>query len=359
MKKSVKVGALAICVAIVSMFVACTTETVYKPNIIPDPNPYSFNNVDNHPHAEYDSYMKIDGKLDEDKYKNVEWLYGEDKPNSVQNATIEITSFIGEKGVFVGAKVEETGSNIWVNPERGSWTNSCLELYIGPIGQQKENCLVFEFDLQADGTTGNMRLAPKQPNEMDIHTTWDKMPIIAAQQIGGKVNTPECTGYTVECFYPWAYFEMGGWDVSDKQNFKVGIDPVHIFSLKYDGEEVGQNVTNTRIWSRWSEKVLPSIGWLNPDTYFRFDKNGLMKYNFTVNKSGDGNGSIITKNGEEFIYGWGTSTFIVKPRNGATVKKIQVNGQDYMSKLKDNNGSYEFDVKDPMGDLTIDVEFGF
>ncbi len=359
MKKSVKVGALALCAAVAATFAACTTETVYKPNIIPDPKPYTFNNLENRPHAEYDSYMKIDGKLDEEKYKNVEWLYGEDKPNAVQNATIELTSFIGEKGVFVAGKVEETGSNIWVNPERGSWTNSCLELYVGPIGQQKTNCLVFEFDLQADGTTGNMRLAPNQPNEKDIHTTWDKMPVIAAQQIGGKVNTPECTGYVVECFYPWAYLEMGGWDVSDKQNFKVGIDPVHIFSLKYDGEEVSQNVTNTRIWSRWSEKVLPSIGWLNPDTYFRFDKDGLMKYNFTVNTSGEGKGSVTTKSGEEFIYGWGTSTFVVKPRNGATVKSLKVNGEDYKSKLKDLNGSYEFDVKDPTGDLTIEVEFGF
>lgn len=360
MKNSAKVFAFALCAAVAVTLTACSVRTVYKPNIIPDPNPYYFDNADNHPHAEYDSYMKIDGKLDEEKYKTVEWLYGEDKPNSVQNATIELTSFLGEKGLYVAGKVEETGSNIYVNPKRGSWTNSCLELYVGPVGQQTEgNCLTFEFDLQADGSTGNMRLAPNQPNEKDIHITWDKMPVIAAQQIGGKVNTPECTGYTVECFFPWAYLEIGGWDVSEKQNMKVGIDPVHIFSLKYDGEDVSQNVTETRIWSRWSEKVLPSIGWLAPDTYFRFDQNGLMKYNYTVNYGGEGKGTVAAKSGEDYVYGWGTSTFVVRPRNGAVVKSIKVNGEDYMTKLKDNNGSYEFDVKDPTGDLNIDVEFGF
>jgi len=365
MKKSVKVGAIALCTAFCAMFTACTTETVYKPNIIPDPEPYHFDNADNRPHAKYDGYMKIDGKLDEDKYKEIEWLYGEDKPNSVQNAKIEFTSFVGEKGVFVAGKVEETGCNIWVNPDRGSWTNSCLEIYMGPVGQQLKvgneikSYKTFEFDIQADGTTGNMRLAPGKPEEKDIHTTWDKMPVIAAQQIGGKVNTPECTGYTVECFFPWAYLEMGGWDVSDKQNLKVGIDPVHIFSLKYDGEEVDKNVTSTRIWSRWSENVLSGMGWLDPDTYFRFDQGGLMKYHFTVTNSGNGKGSVSVKNGNDFIYGWGTSTFEVRPYNGAKVKSIEVkvDGKDYAVTLKDMSGYYEFDVKDPTGDVTINVEF--
>ena len=352
--------ALAACIGVAASLAACSGETVAKPNIIPDPNPYEFDNIDNREHAEYDAGMRIDGKLDEDKWGEVVWLYGEDKPNKVQNATIEFTSFVGEKGVFVGAKVEETGSNIWVNPDRGSWTNSCLEIYMGPIGQQTEDyCLTFEFDIQADGTTGNMRLAPDKPNEKDIHTTWDKMPVIAATQIGGNVNTPQCTGYVVEGFFPWAYLELGGWDVSDKENFMVGVDPVHIFSLKFDGEDVSNKITETRIWSRWSEKVLKNIGWLAPDTYFRFGKNGLMRYDYKINYSGDGKGVIETTSGDDFIYGWGTSTFTVRPRNGSVIKSLKVDGEDYMSKLRDNNGTYEFDVKDPDGDLIIDVEFGF
>lgn len=366
MKKSVKIGAIAMCAVLSATLAACTTETVYVPNIIPDPNPYHFDNADNHPHAEYDDYMKIDGKLDEDKYKEIEWLYGEDKPNSTQNATIEFTSFVGEKGVFVAGKVEETGNNIWVNPERGSWTNSCLEIYMGPVGQQpKVNGEItvyktFEFDIQADGTTGNMRLAPGKGQEKDIHTTWNKMPVIAAQQIGGKVNTPECTGYTVEGFFPWAYLEMGGWDVSDPDNLKVGIDPVHIFSLKYKGEDVSTKITETRIWSQWSAKYLPNIGWLDPDSAFRFDQGGLMKYHFTVNnKSTDGSkGTVAPKSGEDFIYGWGKSTFVVRPKNGAKLVKIEVDGVDYTSICEDKGGYYEFDVSDPDGDLTIDVQFG-
>lgn len=360
MKKLSKALVLALCAATAASAAACSSETVYKPRIIADPKPYTFDNSDNREHAEYDAGMKIDGNLDESKWTQVRWMRGEDKPNSVQNAVIEFSGFVGEKGVFFGAKVEETGSRIWVNPERGSWTNSCLEIYMGPVGQQKDsdkNCITFEFDIQADGTTGNMRMAPSKPNEKDIHTTWDKMPVIAAQQIGGKVNTPECTGYILEAFFPWAYFEIGGWDVSDPQNIKIGINPVHIFSLKYEGEDVSEKITETRIWSQWAEKILPGLGWLEPDTYFRFDGNGLMQYGYKVNCTGDGKGSVQKQNGEDFVYGWGTSTFIVKPRNGSKLKSLTVNGVDYMPALRDNNGSYLFDVKDPTGDLTINAEF--
>ncbi len=354
MKKTLKTMTAALCaVMLTATLAACGA----KVNIIPDPNPYTFDNSDHRPHAEYDAGMKIDGKFDEEKWKSVRWLKAEDRPSDAIYADIEITAFVGEKGIFLGGKVEETGSNIWVNPERGSWTNSCFELYVGPVGQANNRSKTFEFDMQADGTTGNMRLLDP---ERDMRTTWDVMPVIAAQQIGGKVNTPECTGYAVECFIPWAYLELGGWDVSDPDGLQIGIDPVHIFSLRYEGEEVSQNVTSTRIWSRWSEKVLTDIKWLEPDTFFRFNANdGLMIYDYKVNYTGDGKGTVANKNGNDYIYGWGTSTFTVKPRNGAIVKSIKVNNVDYTGKLRDMSGSYELDIKDPSGDLTIDVEFGF
>ncbi len=358
MKKSIKLGAMALCAATAAIgLTACgTAETVEKLTIIKDPNPYTFDNSENHPHAEYDAGMKIDGKFEEAKWTEVEWLHGEDKPNSAQSAKIDFTGYVGEKGIFFGAKVEETGTNIWVNPERGSWTNSCLELYVGPAGQANNRSKTFEFDIQADGTTGNMRLMDP---ERDLKTTWDIMPVIAAQQIGGKVNTPECTGYNIECFVPWAYLELGGWDVSEPEKLKVGINPVHIFSLKFDGEDVSEKVTETRIWSQWAEKVLPGLDWLEPDTFFRFDDGGLMTCKYKINYTGEGKGTVAAKSGNDFIYGWGKSTFTVRPRNGAVVKSIKVNNVDYMGELKDMSGWYEFDVNDPTDDLTIDVEFGF
>ena len=358
MKKLIKCGAAAICALTLSVaFSGCSGEKI---NIIPDPNPYIFDNSANVIRPDCDEGMNIDGKFDEEKWKNVRWLSAEDKPNATQSAKIEFASFVGEKGIFIGGKVEETGSNIWVNPDRGSWTNSCLEMYIGPVGYGEEGKhKTIEYDVQADGSVNNMRVAPDQSSGFDIHTTWDKMPLTAAQQIGGKVNTPDCTGYTIESFIPWAFLELAGWDVSDPSELKVGIDPVHIFSLKYEGEDVSDKITETRIWSRWSEKVLPGIGWLAPDTYFRFDKGGLMQYEYEVNYSGEGKGTVATKSGSDKIFGWGTTTFTVKPRNGAIIKRITVNGEDYTAKLRESGGSYEFDVKDPEGKLTIDVEFGF
>lgn len=353
MKKHIKFGCIALCAAMSAIGLAACSGKEPIVNIIKDENPYKFDNSDNRPHADYGDEIKIDGNLDEQKWKDVKWIQGEDKPNKIQSAKIDFTCYKSEKGLFFGAKVEEQGSNIWVNPKRGSWTNSCLELYVGPIGQPNNSDKTIEMDIQADGTTGNMRL---KKSERDLKTTWDKMPVIAAQQIGGKVNTPECKGYTIECFVPWAYLELADWDVSDTQNLKVGVDPVHIFSLKYDGEDVSENVTETRIWSRWSEKVLANIGWLEPDTFFRFD-NGLMVYNYKVNYSGDGKGTIEPKGGADYIYAWGRTQFIVRPKNGSKLKSLKVNGEPCV--YLDKNGTYEFEIVDPTGEITIDAEFGF
>lgn len=82
MKKSIKALTAILCAASALLPVACSGETVQRPNIIPDPNPYKFDNSDDREHAEYDAGMKIDGKFDEAKWSEVRWLYGEDKPNS-------------------------------------------------------------------------------------------------------------------------------------------------------------------------------------------------------------------------------------------------------------------------------------
>lgn len=101
MKKLIKCGAAAICaITISAAFTGCSGEKI---NIIPDPNPYTFDNSANVIRPDCDEGMNIDGKFDEEKWKNVRWLSAEDKPNATQSAKIEFASFVGER-VFLSAE---------------------------------------------------------------------------------------------------------------------------------------------------------------------------------------------------------------------------------------------------------------
>ena len=72
MKKLIKSGAAAICALTLSVaFSGCSGEKI---NIIPDPNPYTFDNSANVIRPDCDEGMNIDGKFDEEKWKNVRLL---------------------------------------------------------------------------------------------------------------------------------------------------------------------------------------------------------------------------------------------------------------------------------------------
>lgn len=318
-------------------------------NVIKDDNPYSFTNKE-HPKAETDKDVTIDGKFDEERWSKSRWLKAVDRINNNQHADIEFTTSYGEKGVYFGMKVEETGTNIYVNPDRFPWMNSCIEMYMGPATDGADSPRCFEFDFMADGS---------YDSELNYNgwcgakTTYEKMPVVASQTLGGAVNEPECYGYTVEALFPWAFLEFANYDLTDKDNLILGIDPAHIFSFNFKGTD--QN--GDRYWSHWSEKYI-NVGWQNPSTFFKFGKNGLIAYDYTVKYSGSGRGTVTEKNGWDYVLAEGISTFIVSTVNGAPIKKLTVNKEDYLSKLSFSGGIYTFTVSNPTGPLEIEIEIG-
>lgn len=318
-------------------------------NVVKDPYPYSFTNKD-HPKAETDADMTIDGKFEEIRWNNSRWLTAVDRMNSKQYAEIEFTTSYGDKGVYFAMKVEETGTNIYVNPDRPSWMNSCIEMYMGPASDGADSPRCFEFDFIADGSYDSEL---NYNGWSSAKTTYDKMPIIASQTLGGGVNEPECYGYTVEAFFPWSFLEFADYDLTDKENLILGIDPAHIFSFNYNGTD--QN--GDRYWSHWSEKYI-NVGWQNPSTFFKFGKNGLIAYEYTVKYTGSGRGTVTEKNGWDFVLAEGTSTFTVSTVNGAPIKKLTVNKEDYLDKLTVSSGIYTFTVTNPTGPLDIEIEIG-
>lgn len=341
MKNIMKVGPVALFCSL--LLAGCGTV------VVQDSRPYEFSNREP-PSAEPDGDMTINGLFEEERWNASRWLKAVDRMNGNQYADIEFTTSYGDKGVYFGMKVTETGTNIYVNPDRAPWMNSCIEMYMGPSTDGANSPRCFEFDFMADGSYDSEL---NYNGWCSAKTTYDKMPVIASQTLGGAVNEPECFGYTVEAFFPWEFLEFADYDLSDKENLILGIDPAHIFSFNFKGTD--QN--GDRYWSHWSEKYI-NVSWQNPSTFFKFGKNGLLAYDYTVTYTGSGRGTVTEKNGWEYVLAEGTSTFIVSTVNGAPVKKLVVNGEDYLSKLTFASGVYTFTITDPTGPLAIEVEIG-
>ena len=349
MKKITKILTSILCLAAL----ACSTLLVgcnSRNRVVPDPNPYTFTNKE-HPKAEADADMTIDGVFDEARWQQSRWLHGVDRLNAKQHAEIEFTTSYGEKGVYFAMKVEETGTNIYVNPDRDVWMNSCIEMYMGPAEDGYDTPRCFEFDFFADGS---------YDSELNYNgwnsakTTWDKMPVVASQELGGEVNTPECYGYTIEAFFPWGFLEFADYDVEtqvERDALVLGINPAHIFSFNYNGTDLNAD----RYWSQWASNYI-DVEWQNPSTFFRFGKNGLFCYDYTVTYSGTGKGQVQESHGWDYVLAQGVSTFEIKTLNGATVKKLTVNVDDYTNQLVFSNGSYTFTVNEPDSPLAIEVE---
>ncbi len=356
MKKIMK-ATLALCtVAILAASLAGCAEKV---NIIEDPNPYTFVNK-GRPVAEYDAGMTIDGKLDEERWTSKEqrWLYGVDRPNAnaEQYAEIACTAFYGEKGIFFGLKVEETGNRIWVNHSAGrdgGHVNSAVDMYFGPVLEDKNAASgqTFEFSFVADGQYVSR---VNQAGLVEILTSYDKLPVVATQTIGGEVNTPECTGYVVEAFFPYAFLEFAGWEIpEDKSEMVIGINPVHIFSFSYSGELDKVD----RLWSNWAPNYGIAGDWLTPHTYFHFGEKGLLSYDYTVTYGGTGKGTIKEQNGMPCILQQADATFEIDAINGADITKLTVNGVSYLDDLNYNGARATFTVNNPTEDIEIEIEF--
>ena len=345
MKKITKVtSGLCLAALMCAAFAGCGTT------VVEDPNPYTFTNP-GHAVAEADADMTLDGVFDEARWDESKWLTAVDRINASQYADIMFTTSYGEKGVYFGMQVEETGTNIYVNHSRTSYYNSCIEMYMGPSTEGYDSALCFEFDFLADGT-----YEPKLNYNgwNSAYTTWDKMPVVASQQLGGEVNTAECYGYTIEAFFPWEYLEFAGYSVETQEErdaLVLGIDPVHIFSFNYDGTDLNAD----RFWSNWPANYI-DIGWQNPSTFFKFGKDGLIAHDYTVAYTGSGKGTLTEEHGWDFFLAEGDAVFVIQTLNGASVTRLTVNGTDCTDQLVLSGGSYTFRVSEPNGDLAFEVE---
>lgn len=324
MKKNSK--SILIISILVVLTVAATLMIVLKDKLfnIPASEEYTFINPDE-TRAESDEGMKIDGVLDEVVYSRNTWTYLHNA-NGSNTVDMAVTSYFGDKGIYFAYEVRES-TPIYVNMDRSTWLNSCVEMYLVPSNVKSmtdEN--VFEIDLLPTGY-----LLFKRPNAAggwsDVTTTNDKMAYLGATTHGGEVNTEECTGYNLELFIPYDYLELLGIDSELIKTGYVNVNPCHITSYN----ETGTDGAVDRFWYSFATQ-LGGDGWNEVNRFFKFNKDGAMgtvknEFAETQNCTLSGNPTAIP----------GLDTIVtVTPDKGYALTSIKCNDKEMIQSVNYN-----------------------
>ena len=290
---------------------------------VPPEEEYSYINPDE-TKAETDAGFVIDGILDEEAYKKNNWLYlhNDDGGN---NVNIAMTSHFGQKGMYFVFDVTESVP-IYVNLERASYMNSCIEVYLSAphVTSMREND-VFEIDLLP---TGDMLF--KRSNGRDgysnVATTDDVMACLGTTTKGGAVNTADCYGYCMELFIPWDYLRWLKMDVEAIQNGYVYVNPAHITSYNHNG-------TDTNIDRYWYHYVQQNgVSFSNVSRHFRFNGQGIMgSVPVTLQQ-----GEHYTLSGASAVIPGMNAIVTVKPDEGYALTSIMLNGEEQIRNVSFN-----------------------
>lgn len=330
MEKKKKLTSKKVILILAAIFIICggaiiampyILDAVEKANKVASTEDYGYVNPDESK-ADADEGFKIDGVFDEEVYQKNRWLYLENKESGA-DCNIAMTSYFGEKGMYFAYDVDE-GTPINVNPERPSYLNSCIEMYLSPgYNQSLWSNGEFEIDLMPTGDiifkTGN-----GHNGWTTINGSNDIMAYLGAVPKGGPVNSEKCNGYTLELFIPWTYLERWGVDVEAVKDSYVAVNPAHITSFNYAGTDL--NVDRYHYW--FAQQIGGS--WDDVATHFRFDKNGAQDTVLNEFVQGD---HYTIKGPKEAIPGM-KGTYMITPEKGYAITSFVVNEKEY---IKDVN----------------------
>ena len=285
--------------------------------------------------AEPDEGFIIDGILDEQQYQNCNWLKLQNTQGGA-GVDIAMTSFYGEKGMYIVYDISES-SMIYVNPDRPTYMNSCIEMYLASSNAANMNSNeVFEIDMLPTGDL-SIRQRTGKDNWVNAASTDDIMARLGATTKGGPVNTEECTGYNLELFIPWEFLDKTGLNASEMKQSFVYINPVHITSYNYEGTESGTD----RYWYAFATQ-LGSDGWNDIAQYFRFGAEGVLG---TVPVELTAGENCAIRGNDSVIPGMMTTIEIV-PNAGYALNSILVNGEEHIGQASYNkDGSVTLELR--------------
>ena len=378
-KKKFIVFALAVAFLFaLAAFVACSADTKY--NEVSDGKDYTYDNSEFDPDlVQPDEGVTLDGVLDEAMYQSQRWLHAvkvdknEIDPAYDYDAAVEMIESaaqmdmvvaFGEKGFYVGFDVQEApGNSVWVNLDRASYLNSCIELYMaaeGTTGLYEDD--TFEIDMMPSGDmvfkkADGVEQGGGGKGWVEITAPYDTMPRLAATTKGGEINTTACNGYTLELFVPYNFLEKYGYDT---EGLKAGtselyLNPVNITSYNYDGNDMN----NDRWWFSTASQ-LDGDGWTNPSEWYHFNHGGLVGYDIGITQNGDtAGGSVMEYLGYDFAVADNTVTFLINEAEGYALKSLSVNGSSVLGDVVyDDEGRAQYVTLGKVrGDLDVEVEF--
>ena len=292
---------------------------------IPTEETYTYVNPDE-TKAQTDAGITIDGVADEAVYKDSHWLYLHNADGG-NNVNIAMTSYFGQQGMYFVYDVTESVP-IYVNLNRASYLNSCIEMYFAPstVTATGQNSM-FEVDLMP---TGDMvfKKSNGKGSYVDVATTNDIMAHLGATTKGGEINTESCYGYCLELFIPWEFMQWNGLDAQAMKNSFVYVNPAHITSNNFDGT----NKDLDRYWYFFAQQHGAGFG--NVYQYFRFDGSGVQGSVPVVMEAGQN----CTLSGNPSAIAGMQTTVTVTPNAGYALDSILVDGKEYIQ-----NVSYQED----------------
>lgn len=151
--------------------------------------------------AKPDAGITIDGKMDDTAYRGLKTLTLK-KNHEGQTAEIEVTTFIGKSGLYLGAQVEES-TKVYYNPIRNLANNTCIEYYFGFGDGQARGSGIFEVVLSAGGQF-SVRVMGKDGWE-NFGYKYKEAPIYAMQMAKADENG-DCHAWSAEAFIPYEVF---------------------------------------------------------------------------------------------------------------------------------------------------------
>lgn len=307
-------------------------------------NKYGYVNPDESK-AETDPGIVIDGVLDETVYQNNNWLYlhNDDGGN---NVNIAMTSYYGEKGMYFVYDVTESVP-IYVNLDRASYMNSCIEMYLVPsnLSSLKENSM-FEIDMMPTGDM-TFKKSDGKYGYADVITSDDRMAVLGATTKGGEVNTPECYGYCLELFIPWEYMTWLKLDANAMKESFVYVNPAHITSNNLNGTDSNLD----RLWYFYAQQN--GAEFTDVSQYFRFNGEGVIgSVPVSLNK-----GENCTITGTPNVIPGMNTIVNIQPDHGYALTSIVVNGKEKIQSVDYNeDGSVTLTIRSTASGVTVSAK---
>lgn len=281
-----------------------------------------------------DAGITIDGKMDDTAYRGLKTLTLK-KNHEGQTAEIEVTTFIGKSGLYLGAQVEES-TKVYYNPSRNSAYNTCIEYYFGFGDGQARGSGIFEVILSAGGQF-SVRVMGKNGWE-NFGYKYEEAPIYAMQMAKADENG-DCHAWSAEAFIPYEVFGRTA-------------RPGNVyFTLEHVAPQNNDSLDRARYNFAVYQAGYSYATEMDPTTYpYVCGRDGFLTEDIVFNVKG--NGTVREENGYDRAIMNRTTRLIVKPAAGNTLKSFKVNGVDRTAELKDD--AYSFICT---GKIEIEAEF--